>query len=234
MLEVSSIDVLYGDSLVLSRVSFEVAEREIVTIIGANGAGKSTLVNAVSGLLHPNSGRIEFLGNSIEKEPPHRVVEKGIVLIPEGRRVFQYMTVLDNLKAAAYLRRAKEKQKESLEKVFEMFPVLSERRTQRAGTLSGGEQQMLAIARGLMECPRLLMLDEPSVGLAPNLVTRVMQSIGDICKLGITILLVEQNAYHALQLADRAYVLESGKITMEGRKEELLENDYVRKAYLGL
>jgi branched-chain amino acid transport system ATP-binding protein len=234
LLEVSSIDVLYGDSLVLSRVSFEVAEREIVTIIGANGAGKSTLVNAVSGLLHPNSGRIEFLGNSIEKEPPHRVVEKGIVLIPEGRRVFQYMTVLDNLKAAAYLRRAKEKQKESLEKVFEMFPVLSERRTQRAGTLSGGEQQMLAIARGLMECPRLLMLDEPSVGLAPNLVTRVMQSIGDICKLGITILLVEQNAYHALQLADRAYVLESGKITMEGRKEELLENDYVRKAYLGL
>ena len=234
MLEVSHIRVCYDQVPAIHEVSFRIEEGEIVSIIGANGAGKSTLLKTISGLLHPDPGQIEFLGQRIDQSPAHRIVELGISHVPEGRRIFQYMTVQQNLRLGAYTQKSEERREEILKQVFEIFPVLRERLDQKAGTLSGGEQQMLAIARGLMSRPRLLMLDEPSLGLMPTLVTQVFDTIKRINAEGTTILLVEQNVREALELAHRAYVLQTGNIVLEGTGEELLESDLVRRAYLGI
>jgi len=234
MLEVSHIRVCYDEVPAIHDVSFRIEEGEIVSIIGANGAGKSTLLRTISGLLHPDQGTIEFLGQRIDHLPPHRIVELGISHVPEGRRIFQYMTVRRNLRLGAYTQKSEEIREKTLQQIFEIFPVLKERLEQRAGTLSGGEQQMLAIARGLMSQPKLLMLDEPSLGLMPTLVTQVFDTIRRINAEGTTILLVEQNVREALELAHRAYVLQTGNIVLEGTGEELLETDLVRKAYLGI
>jgi len=234
MLEVSHIRVCYDQVPAIHDVSFRIEEGEIVSIVGANGAGKSTLLKTISGLLHPDPGRIEFLGKGIDQLPAHRIVELGISHVPEGRRIFQYMTVQRNLRLGAYTQKAEEIREETLRQVFEIFPILRERLDQKAGTLSGGEQQMLAIARGLMSRPKLLMLDEPSLGLMPTLVTQVFDTIKRINAEGTTILLVEQNVREALELAHRAYVLQTGNIVLEGTGEELLESDLVRKAYLGI
>jgi len=234
MLKVDKINVFYGDLQALWDVSFEVNEGEKVVIVGANGAGKTTTLRTISGLLRPRSGSIEFLGKRIDKLPPHEIVELGIAHVPEGRRLFPRMTVLENLEMGAYTKRAREKFDDTLEWVFSIFPRLRERKKQIAGTMSGGERQMLAIARGLMSKPKLLMLDEPSLGLAPKLVVKTFEVIERINEEGVTILLVEQNVRHALELADRGYVLETGRITLSGTGEELLKNDYVKKAYLGM
>jgi len=234
MLEVNGINVFYGDIQALWDVSFEVGEGELVVIVGSNGAGKTTTLKTISGLMHPEGGSISFLGQRIDQASPHRIVEMGIAHIPEGRGLFPYMTVLENLEMGAYTRRAREKKDESLEWVYQLFPILAERRGQLAGTLSGGEQQMLAIGRGLMSRPRLLMLDEPSLGLAPMLVLDVFETVKQINEQGVTVMLVEQNVRHALELADRAYVLENGRTTLQGTGKELLENDYVKEAYLGM
>ena len=234
LLKVSNIDVFYGDLQALWGVSFEVHEGEKVVIVGANGAGKTTTLKTISGLLRPRSGTIEFKGQRIDKLPPHKIVELGIAHVPEGRRIFPKMTVLENLEMGAYIKRAREKFDDTLEWVFSIFPRLKERKNQIAGTMSGGERQMLAIARGLMSRPDLLMLDEPSLGLAPKLVMKTFEVIKRIGEEGVTILLVEQNVKHALELADRGYVLETGRITLSGTSEELLSNDYVKKAYLGM
>ncbi|HDJ25787.1 MAG TPA: ABC transporter ATP-binding protein [Candidatus Bathyarchaeota archaeon] len=234
LLKVNNIDVFYGDLQALWGVSFEVHEGEKVVIVGANGAGKTTTLKTISGLLRPRSGTIEFKGQRIDKLPPHKIVELGIAHVPEGRRIFPKMTVLENLEMGAYIKRAREKFDDTLEWVFSIFPRLKERKNQIAGTMSGGERQMLAIARGLMSRPDLLMLDEPSLGLAPKLVMKTFEVIKRIGEEGVTILLVEQNVKHALELADRGYVLETGRITLSGTSEELLSNDYVKKAYLGM
>ena len=234
MLEVDKINVFYGDLQALWDVSFEVHEGEKVVIVGANGAGKTTTLRTISGLLRPRSGEIRFLGQRIDRLPPHKIVELGIAHVPEGRRLFPRMTVLENLEMGAYIKRAREKFEDTLEWVFSIFPRLKERKDQIAGTMSGGERQMLAIARGLMSRPKLLMLDEPSLGLAPKLVLKVFEVIQRISDEGVTILLVEQNVRHALELADRGYVLETGRITLSGAGEELLENEHVKKAYLGM
>jgi branched-chain amino acid transport system ATP-binding protein len=234
MLEVSHIRVCYDEVPAIHEVSFRIEEGEIVSIIGANGAGKSTLLKTISGLLHPEQGAIEFQGQRIDPLPPHRIVELGISHVPEGRRIFQYMTVQRNLRIGAYTQKSEEIREETLRQIFEIFPVLKERTNQRAGTLSGGEQQMLAIARGLMSRPKLLMLDEPSLGLMPTLVTQVLDTIRRIKDEGTTILLVEQNVREALELADRAYVLQTGNVVLDGTGKELLETDLVRKAYLGI
>jgi branched-chain amino acid transport system ATP-binding protein len=234
MLEVSHIRVCYDQVPAIHDVSFRIEGGDIVSIIGANGAGKSTLLKTISGLLHPDPGQIEFLGERIDQLPAHRIVELGISHAPEGRRIFQYMTVQRNLRLGAYSQKAEEIREETLKQVFEIFPILRERLDQKAGTLSGGEQQMLAIARGLMSRPKLLMLDEPSLGLMPTLVTQVFDTIKRINAEGTTILLVEQNVREALELADRAYVLQTGNIVLEGTGEELLESDLVRRAYLGI
>lgn len=234
MLEISNIRVCYDQVPAIHDVSFRIEEGDIVSVIGANGAGKSTLLKTISGLLNPDPGRIEFLGQRIDQLPAHRIVELGISHVPEGRRIFQYMTVQRNLRLGAYTQKSEEIRGETLKQLFEIFPVLKERMNQKAGTLSGGEQQMLAIARGLMSKPKLLMLDEPSLGLMPTLVTTVFETIRRINEEGITILLVEQNVREALELADRAYVLMTGNIVLEGTGEELLETDMVRKAYLGM
>jgi len=234
MLEIEGVNVFYGDIQALWDVSFRVNEGELVVIVGSNGAGKTTTLKTISGLLSPASGKINFLGERIDKASPHHIVELGIAHIPEGRRLFPYMTVLENLEMGAYTRRAREKRGETLEWVYELFPILAERKDQLAGTLSGGEQQMLAIGRGLMSRPKLLMLDEPSLGLAPMLVLSVFETVRQINEQGVTVMLVEQNVRHALELADRAYVLENGRITLQGTGKELLENEYVKEAYLGL
>ncbi len=234
MLKVSHIRVCYDQVPAIHDVSFQIEEGEIVSIVGANGAGKSTLLKTISGLLHPTLGQIEFLGQRIDRWPAHRIVALGISHVPEGRRIFQYMTVQRNLRVGAYTQKSEELREESLTRIFEIFPVLKERWKQKAGTLSGGEQQMLAIARGLMSRPRLLMLDEPSLGLMPTLVTQVFDTIRRINAEGTTILLVEQNVREALELAHRAYVLQTGAIVLEGTGEELLKSDLVRKAYLGI
>ena len=234
MLEISNIRVCYDQVPAIHNVSFSVEEGQIVSIIGANGAGKSTILRTISGLLHPSPGRIEFLAQRIDQEPPHRIVEMGISHVPEGRRIFRYMTVERNLRLGAYTQKSEEVREESLKRIFEIFPVLKERMNQKAGTLSGGEQQMLAIARGLMSKPKLLMLDEPSLGLMPMLVSAIFDTIKQINAEGTTILLVEQNVREALELADRAYVLRTGNVILEGSGEELLETDLVRKAYLGI
>ena len=232
MLKVNDINVYYGSIHAIKGVSFEINDGEVVTLIGANGAGKSTILKTVSGLLHSKTGSIEFMGNNIMSVPPHKIVENGLAHVPEGRRIFLRMTVEENLEMGAFT------QPQSgivtdLEQVFEQFPRLKERRNQIAGTLSGGEQQMLAMGRAMMSHPKLLMLDEPSMGLAPILVEQIFDIIRAFHKAGTTILLVEQNAQMALSVADRAYVLETGRIVMSGTGEELAKSDAVRKAYLG-
>ena len=234
MLGVRSINVCYGLAQALWDVSFKVDEGEMVAIVGSNGAGKTTTLKTISGLLRPSSGRIEFNGERLDKISGHLIVERGIAHIPEGRGLFPFSTVLANLELGAYTKRARKRIKESLEHVFGLFPVLKERQRQLAGTLSGGEQQMLAIARGLMSAPNLLMLDEPSLGLAPKLVKKTLEILEQLSNQGITILLVEQNVHAALNLCDRGYVLENGRIVMEGSGRELRDNPHVRKAYLGM
>ena len=232
MLKVEDLHVYYGSIHAIKGISFTVEEGEIVTLIGANGAGKSTTLNTVGGLLKPRHGSISFEGKNILNVPANKVVSQGMALCPEGRRVFLHMTVLENLEMGAYTRPADEVE-ESLEKVYELFPRLKERYRQVAGTLSGGEQQMLAMGRALMSKPRLMMLDEPSMGLAPILVDQIFQIIESMNERGTTILLVEQNAQMALSIANRAYVLETGRITMQGDAKELLQSEEVKKAYLG-
>ncbi len=232
VLKCENLHVYYGSIHAIKGVSFEVGEGEIVTLIGANGAGKSTTLNTVGGLLRPREGMIEFEGKSILGVAPHKVVSEGMALCPEGRRVFAQLSVKENLEMGAYTRPASEIP-ETLEKVYEHFPRLKERENQMAGTLSGGEQQMLAMGRALMSKPRLMMLDEPSMGLAPILVDQIFEIIQALNKAGTTILLVEQNAQMALSIADRAYVLETGRIVNTGTGKDLLNDDSVRKAYLG-
>lgn len=234
MLEVSHLDVFYGKSAALRDVSLKVREKEIVALVGANGAGKTTLLNTVSGLIHPASGSVEFLGQRIDKLPPHKITNLGVCQIPEGRRLFSEMTVGDNLEMGAYSSKAQKKKKETLERVYEVFPVLKERRGQSARNLSGGERQMVAIGRGLMSDPRLCMFDEPSYGLAPKLFREVLEIVKRLREEGITILLVEQNVRNTLEVADRAYVLENGQIVLEGTGKDLLQNEQVKTAYLGV
>lgn len=234
MLEVKKIDVFYGNSQVLWDVSMEVREGEIVSIIGANGAGKSTTLKTIIGLLVPRSGSIKFLGEDITKLPPHERIKRGISLIPEREKIFPKMSVEENLLLGLYPLEEKKKGSEKLEWIFEIFPILKERKNQQAGTLSGGEQQMLAIARALMSSPKLLILDEPSQGLAPIMVSKVFNIVENLKKEGVTILLSAQNVFHSLSISDRAYVLENGRITMEGKGKELLKDEKIKKAYLGM
>jgi branched-chain amino acid transport system ATP-binding protein len=234
VLSLKRVDTRYGGLHVLKGVSLEVSAGEIVTLVGANGAGKTTLLWAISGFVIPFGGEIEFLGQGIGGLPPELIVKMGISQVPEGRAIFPLMTVVDNLEMGAYVRRDKKEIVADLGQVYELFPILKERKGQLAGTLSGGEQQMLAIARGVMSRPRLFLLDEPSLGLAPLLVEAIGGIIREINSRGVTILLVEQNVNMALQMASRGYVLEVGKIVLQGTGEELLNNEQVRKAYLGL
>ena len=232
LLKIDNIHVFYGAIHAIKGVSFEVNQDEIVTLIGANGAGKSTTLNTIAGLLRPRSGAVYLEGQNLASVPTAKIVRHGMALCPEGRRIFQQMTVRENLEMGGFTRPDKEIP-ESMDEMFQRFPRLKEREKQIAGTLSGGEQQMLAMARALMSKPKLLMLDEPSMGLAPILVEQIFEIIKELHGSGTTILLVEQNAQMALSIADRAYVLETGRITMEGKASELLHNDAVRKAYLG-
>jgi len=231
VLRIEGIDVYYGVIRALKEVSLDVNEGEIVTLIGANGAGKTTTLKTISGVIRPRKGRVLFDNRELTKMAPHEIAGIGIFQVPEGRRIFGNLTVMENLLMGAYLR--KDDISGDLERVFTLFPRLKERQRQKAGTLSGGEQQMLAISRALMGKPKVMLLDEPSLGLAPLLVFNIFETIKEINKQRVTILLVEQNAYMALQIAHRAYVLETGKVVLEGTGEELLNNEMVRKAYLG-
>ncbi len=231
MLKVDNINVYYGAIHAVKDVSFHVEEGEVVTLIGANGAGKSTTLKTVSGMLRTKTGSIEFMGENISHTEAHKLVYKGLAHVPEGRRIFQQMTVLENLEMGAFIH--KNPTKAELDDIFERFPRLKERRSQVAGTLSGGEQQMLAMGRALISHPKLLMLDEPSMGLAPILVEQIFDIIKELHKAGTTILLVEQNAEMALKVADRAYVLETGSVSVSGTGEELAASDAIKKAYLG-
>ncbi|WP_141430771.1 ABC transporter ATP-binding protein [Bacillus sp. 03113] len=233
MLKVENINVYYGNIQALKGVSLEVNEGEIVTLIGANGAGKSTLLKTLSGLLKPKEGTIEYLGASISGKPAQSIVKAGISHVPEGRRVFANMTVEENLELGAYLRKDSSEVRKDLQKVYDIFPRLFERKKQLSGTLSGGEQQMLAMGRAIMSKPKLLLLDEPSMGLAPLIVKTIFQVIEEVNRTGTTVLLVEQNANMALSIADRAYVLETGKIVSSGTAEELRASEQVKLAYLG-
>ena len=233
MLKINDINVFYGAIHAIKEASLEVNEGEIVTLIGANGAGKSTILRTISGLLKPKGGSIQFEGRDIAGLPAHEIVKGGISQVPEGRRIFAEMTVLENLELGAFTRKDKDGIKADMEMVFNRFPRLKERISQLAGTLSGGEQQMLAMGRALMSRPRLLLLDEPSMGLAPLLIKEIFAIIQDINKAGTTVLLVEQNANMALSIAHRAYVLETGRITLSGDAKELAASEDVRKAYLG-
>jgi branched-chain amino acid transport system ATP-binding protein len=234
LLEVSGIDVAYGDVRVLHGMSLAVQEGEIVALVGANAAGKSTTINTISGMLRPIGGSIQFRGQRIDHLPPYEIVARGLVQVPEGRRLFPYMTVLENLELGAYSAEARRERTKSLETVFGLLPLLKDRQAQLAGSLSGGEQQMLAIGRGLMALPRLLMLDEPSVGLAPLMVKQILETVRDVNAHGTTVLLVEQNVQHSLRLAHRGYVLENGRIVLEGKGPDLLANPHLKKAYLGM
>ena len=232
MLKVSGIEVYYGNIHAIKGITFDVAEGEIVTLIGANGAGKSTILQTVSGLIRPKVGSIAFLGDEISSLPPHGIVKRGLAHVPEGRRVFLRMTVQENLEMGSYTKPGPVPH-ESLDNVYSRFPRLWERHKQQAGTLSGGEQQMLAMGRALMSSPKLLMLDEPSMGLAPMLVEQIFEIIVELRRAGATILLVEQNARMALSIADRGYVLETGRIVKSSAAQDLLRDDDVRRAYLG-
>ena len=233
ILHVEDLNVYYGSIHAVKGISFDVEEGEIVTLIGANGAGKSTTLNTVAGLLKPREGKVEFEGESLLGIPPHKIVSRGMALCPEGRRVFLQMSVRDNLEMGAFTRTDSAEVADSLEMVFERFPRLKEREGQSAGTLSGGEQQMLAMGRALMSKPRLLMLDEPSMGLAPILVQEIFNIIKALHDAGTTVLLVEQNARMALSIADRAYVLETGRVSMSGNAADLANDERVKQAYLG-
>ena len=233
MLTVENLEVYYGAIRALKGVSFEVNEGEVVALIGANGAGKTTTLHTITGLLRAHSGSIMFDGKDLTKTPPHKIVSMGIAHVPEGRRVFQQLTVLENLKLGAYTRQNKQEIAESLAMVYRRFPRLEERKNQTAGTLSGGEQQMLAMGRALMSKPRIILMDEPSMGLSPIFVNEIFDIIKEVSESGTTVLLVEQNAKKALSIADRAYVLETGSITLEGKADDLLHDESVQKAYLG-
>jgi branched-chain amino acid transport system ATP-binding protein len=233
ILEVEGIDAFYGSIQALRGVSLDVREGEIVTLIGANGAGKSTTLRAINGIMHPRRGRIRFRGEDITHDGPHEIVRRGIAQSPEGRRLFPRMTVTENLEMGAFQRTDKPEIREDMDRVFELFPRLQERSLQKAGTLSGGEQQMCAIGRALMARPKLLLLDEPSLGLAPIFVERIFEIIEQINKQGTSILLVEQNALMALDAADRGYVLETGRVVLADRADALKTNEQVRKTYLG-
>ncbi len=233
MLRIEDLHVFYGGIHALKGINIEVPAGKIVALVGANGAGKSTTLRTVSGLVRARQGKIEFQGIDITRESAHHIVEMGLAMVPEGRRIFPNLTVWENLLLGSYTRRDKEEIKEDLDWIFRIFPRLKERVRQKGGTLSGGEQQMLAVARALMSRPHLLMMDEPSLGLAPLLVKEIFNIIRDINQNGTTILLIEQNAKAALQIAHYAYVLETGSVVLEGRGKELLENEKVRKAYLG-
>lgn len=234
LLDVSSLGVSYGDMIALEDVSVSVKSGEAVTVLGANAAGKTTLLRAVSGLVLPRAGRVVFDGEQIERLPAHQRVERGLVLVPEGRMVFPFLSVEDNLQLGAYTQKARANWQASLAKVYDMFPRLAERKDQMAGSLSGGEQQMMALGRGLMSQPRLLMLDEPSLGLAPLFVQQIMSQIEVIRSEGITVLIVEQNVHQTLKIVDRGYVLENGRLGLSGTATELSQSDEVRRAYLGM
>lgn len=234
MLEVEKVSASYGVIQILRDVSFKVKEKEIVSIIGPNGAGKTTLVKTIMGLLHPKTGEIRFKGENIEKLPPYEIVKKGITLIPEGREIFPRMTVEENLRLGAYPTDDKDEIKSAKERCYQIFPVLKKKEKALAQTLSGGEQQMLVICRSLMSNPELLILDEPSLGLAPLIVEKVLDTVRKINEEGVTILLVEQNIHDSLDIAHRAYVLEQGKIMLEGNSRELLCSNHIKEAYLGL
>jgi branched-chain amino acid transport system ATP-binding protein len=234
LLSVNNLHSFYGDIQALHGISIQVDDGQIVTLVGANAAGKSTLINCISGIIHQKSGEIQFLGERIEKLPAHKMVNLGVVQIPEGRRVFPFMSVMENLELGCYPKKPRAKKKENLARVMDLLPILKERGGQLAGSLSGGEQQMLAVGRGLMADPKLLMLDEPTLGLAPMFVEKVFELIGSIRSLGTTILLVEQNVQHALSIADYSYVIENGRIVLEGAGQDLLKQEALTKAYLGI
>lgn len=234
MLKVSEINVYYGDLQALRAVGIDVKQGEIVSVIGSNGAGKSTLLKTISGILRPRDGEITFNDKSISRAASSHIVERGISHVPEGRQIFPSMTVLENLEMGAQFPHSKKVQHETMEQLFIYFPRLKERLSQKAGTLSGGEQQMLAMGRGLMSLPALMMLDEPSLGLAPLLVSTIFQIIESINRQGTSILLIEQNVFHSLKVSGRGYVLENGQIVLSGIGKELLENPHIRKTYLGL
>lgn len=233
MLKVENLSVHYGVIEAVKNVSFEVNEGEVVTLIGANGAGKTSILRTISGLVRPSSGTISFLGNEIQKVPARKIVADGLSQVPEGRHVFAGLTVMENLEMGAFLRNNREENQANLKKIFARFPRLEERKNQDAATLSGGEQQMLAMGRALMSQPKLLLLDEPSMGLAPIFIQEIFDIIQDIQKQGTTVLLIEQNANKALAIADRGYVLETGKVALSGTGKELLASEEVKKAYLG-
>ena len=233
MLEVKNLSVHYGMIQAVRNVDFTVNEGEIVSLIGANGAGKSTILKTLSGLIHPSEGEIVYLGENIASTSAKKIVEKGFVQVPEGRHVFPGLTVKENLELGAFLRKDKEEIQKDMEAVFERFPILKERKDQDAQTLSGGEQQMLAMGRALMSRPKLLLLDEPSMGLAPIFIREIFKIIQEIQKTGTTVLLIEQNAKMALSISNRAYVLETGSVVLSGTGQELLESDEIQKAYLG-
>jgi len=235
MLQVDGIDVYYGDVQVLKKISLDVREKELVAVIGANGAGKTTLLKSISSLLKPRNGSITFFGKPISDMEAHKVVTEGIVQVPEGRLLFPEMSVQENLEMGGFQLKNREILAQRMESVYEMFPILRERRRQLAGTLSGGEQQMLAIGRGMVAAPKLMMLDEPSLGLSPKLVQSIFELVVRINKeLGITVLLVEQNVQHSCQISDRAYVIENGEVVIRGSGHDMLENEHVRRAYLGI
>jgi len=233
-LEVKKVNLAYGQMQVLKEVSLQVREREIVSLIGANSAGKSSMLNAISGLVPISGGEILFEGKRIDSLPSHEIIENGIIQVPEGRRIFPFMTVKENLEMGSYNRRAREKSRESLQRVYELFPHLAERKDQLGESMSGGEQQMLAIGRGLMAGPKILMLDEPSLGLAPIVVEMIFHVLQEVNRRAVTILLVEQNVKESLDISSRGYVLENGQVVLEGAGKDLLENSYLKKAYLGL
>ena len=233
MLEVKDLEVYYGMIQAIKGVSFHVDQGEVIALIGANGAGKTTILHTVTGLLSPKKGSVVFEGQEVTKIPAHKIVSLGMAHVPEGRRVFAELSVYENLKMGAYTRKDKSEIEENLQKIYERFPRLKERKNQMAGTLSGGEQQMLAMGRALMSQPKIILMDEPSMGLSPILVNEIFDIIQEVSKSGTTVLLVEQNAKKALSIADSAYVLETGRIALEGRAEDLLRDDSIKKAYLG-
>lgn len=234
MLKINSINSGYGDLKILHDISLHLNKGEVLSVVGSNGAGKSTLMKTISGLVRSYSGSILFNGQDIAKFPAHTIAELGVAYVPEGRRLFSKLSVVENLLVGSYLKHVRPQRKKNFEEIYELFPILSERRNQLAGTLSGGEQQMLAIARGLMACPKLLLLDEPSLGIAPIIVDRIFEVILKLKNIGLTILISEQNVKRALGVSDKGMVIQTGQIVMEGKSQEMLESDEIKKAYLGM